>query len=156
MPAMADRTRSGTVLVVIGAVVVLLVVVAIVFAIQPPDQFDPHTPEGTAQGYYQAINDSDQGLAETFLTDELRSACEGHWWFDDDGASSRVVITDTTIGADTAEVDASISVTYRGEPFEAGSYDMTETLTMERSGDFWLISEPTWPMDRFGCHEGQG
>jgi hypothetical protein len=156
MAAMAYRLRSATILKVTGAFVGLLVVVAILFAIQPPDQLDPHTPEGTAQGYFEAVNDSDQDLANTFLTDELRSACDVHWWFDNDGASNRVVITDTVIDNDTAEVDVSISVSYRDEPFGAGSYDTEETLTMERSGDLWLISEPAWPMDAYGCHEGEG
>ena len=153
---MAARTPSRTVLVVIGALVAVLVVMAIVFAVQPPKQLDPHTPEGTAQGYFQAVNSSDLDLAETYLTDELRDACEWDRWFLEDSANSRVVITDTTTAGENAEVAVTISISYGDEPFGADSYDQKDTLTMERSGDLWLISEPVWPIDSYFCHEGEG
>ena len=152
---MVDKTRSGTVLKVIGVFVALLVVVAIVFAVQPPEQLDPHTPEGTAQGYFQAVNDGDRELAETFMTEALIDACHDAWTHVDHDETSRVVITDTTIGAETAEIRVAITVSYGDEPFGGGSYDRTETLTLKRSGDFWLIAEPTWPLETYACHEEQ-
>ena len=54
---MSTKARSNTVLVAIGIVVVLLIGVAVIFALQPPPTFDPGTPEATAQGYFQAISD---------------------------------------------------------------------------------------------------
>ena len=156
MSVMTQRNTSNTVLVVIGVVIALLVVVAVVFALQPPTQFDPATPEGTAQGYFAAINESDEDLAQTFMTDELREACDAEWWYHERGAASRVVITNTEIDGDTARVKVNISVSYGDGPFDGGSYDEDETLTMEHKGEFWLISKPAWPMDPYACGERGG
>ena len=156
MSVMTQRRTSNAVLATIGVVVSLLVVVAVVFALQPPTQFDPTTPEGTAQGYFEAINESDEDLAQTFMTDDLRLACDGEWWFYERGSANRVVITDTSIDGGTARVKVNISVSYGDGPFDGGSYDEDETLTMERDGEFWLISKPAWPMDPYACSERGG
>lgn len=156
MTVMAHRTTSNVVLTVIGILVAILVVLAVFFAIQPPTEFDSGTPEGTAQGYFRAVNDGDQDLAETFMTDELSSECEWEWWFDDGDESARVVITDTTIDGDSAEVRVTISVAYGDDPFGGGSYDDKQTMEMVRSGDLWLISEPVWPLERYSCGHGEG
>lgn len=140
----------------IGAVVALLVVVAIVFAAQSPTEFAPDTPEGTIQGYFQAVNDHDQDLAETFLTDELRSECNGPWWFGDEDESARVVITDTSVEGDSATIKVAITVSYGDDPFGGGSYDNDETMDLVRTGDRWLISEPVWPMDHHACRSQEG
>jgi len=47
---MKSNKTSNSVLVAIGVFVALLVVAAIVLAIQPPTTFDPATPEGATQG----------------------------------------------------------------------------------------------------------
>ncbi len=156
MSGMAQRSKSNTLLVAIGVAVALLVVVAVAFALQPPEQFDPKTPEGTAQGYFQAINDGDEDLARTFMTDRLQVACDGEWWLYERGSTNRVVITNTEIEGDTARVKVNIAVSYGDGPFGGGSYDQDETLTMEHEGDFWLISKPTWPMDPYACGERDG
>lgn len=48
---MDTEQRSRTILIGIGAAVVVLVAIAVVLAIQPPELYDPATPEGAAQGY---------------------------------------------------------------------------------------------------------
>ena len=151
---MADRTTSNWILITIGVVVTLLVVVAVVFALQPPTEFDPNTPQGTAQGYFQAINDGDEELAETFMTNHLRTSCNGHWWYEEIGSDIRVVIVSTEIDGDSAKVAVDITVSYGDGPFGGGSYDQEETITMVRSGEVWLVSRPVWPMDRYACGEG--
>ena len=153
MSVMTQKGTSNAVLLTIGVAVALLVVVAVAFALQPPKQFDPATPEGTAQGYFQAINDGDEDLAQTFMTDDLREACDGEWWFYERGAASRVVIVDTDIDGDTARVKVDITVSYGEGPFSGGSYDQVETVVMQSEGNFWLISKPTWPMDPYACGE---
>lgn len=153
---MTIETHSRTALLVIGSLVGLLVAVAIVLALQPPRVFDPATPEGTAQGYYQAIVAGDEDRAATYMTRELREACEGNFWFYREGEDARIVITDSKIIGDDAELEITIEVS-RGEgPFGGGSYDQAATLTMERHGDRWLIAEPTWPMDMYRCNRGRG
>jgi hypothetical protein len=144
---------SNAILIAIGVSVALLVAVSIFFALQPPTEFDPHSPQGAAQGYYRAIEDRDDELAETFMTDELAQSCDGHWWYDDMESSNRVVITSTKIDGDTARVDVDITISYGDDPFDGGSYDQQETLTMVHIGDVWLISRPVWPMDRYACGE---
>lgn len=154
MVVMAHKTTSDRVLVAIGVLVALLVVVAVFFAVQPPTQFAADTPEGTAQGYFEAVNDHDQDAAESFMTEELQGNCRWDWWFHEENPSSRVVITDTEIGADTARVDVKITASYGEEPFGGSSYDNDETMIMVRHADIWLISEPVWPMDPYSCGEG--
>lgn len=148
---MKSPTRSRTVLLVVGSLVGLLVVVAIVLALQPPPVFDPSTPEGAAQGYYQALLDGDEDLARTFMTEDLQKACDRSFTFYNKEDDTRVVITRTEIDGDRAELDIGIEIAYGGGPFGGGSYDQDETVELELHGDRWLISEPTWPMDRYAC-----
>lgn len=150
---MERGAASNLILITIGVAIVVLVAVSIFFAAQPATEFDPDTPEGTAQGYFEAINDGDEDLASTFMTDDLRESCDGHWWYDEMERASRVVITGTKIDGSTAKVEVEITVSYGDEPFGGGSYDQGETINMERVGNVWLISRPTWPMDRYACGE---
>ncbi len=147
-----DR-HSRIALVVIGAVAVVLIAVAIVVAIQPPEEFDPGTPEGTAQGYYQAILDGDEDLALAYFAEELLANCSAYelGYFTPD--SARVVIAETEIEGDEARVDVVITEIWGEGPFGGGSNTFDETLNMTRSGETWDISRIPWPIDMF-CHEG--
>lgn len=153
MSLMKHRSTSTVVLTSIGVVVALLVVVAIVFALQPPTQFDPGTPEGTAQGYFQALNDGDTRLAESFMTEDLRRACQDDWWYFDPDSTNRVLITGSLIDGTTATIEVDIESSYGDGPFDGGSYRHDERLSMERHGEIWFISEPAWPMDRRACEK---
>jgi hypothetical protein len=150
---MERGATSNIILVVVGASVALLVAVSVFFALQPPSQFDPNIPEGTAQGYFQAIEDGDEDLATSFLTEDLQEFCDGEWQYRDFESASRVVITDTKIDGDEATVKVTITVSYGDDPFGGGSYDQDETIKMVRVGDVWLISKLTWPMDAYPCNE---
>lgn len=151
---MERGAASNTILITIGVAMAILVGVSIFFAVQPPTQFDPHSPQGTVQGYFQAIEDGDEELAETFLTEDLREACGNRDWHDEFENASRVVITNTEIEGRTASVAVNITISYGDEPFGGGSYDEDDTIAMEQVGDVWLISKPTWPMDHYGCDGG--
>jgi hypothetical protein len=153
---MKPTTTSNSVLVVIGVVVAVLVVVAVVLAIQPPKTFDADTPEGAAQRYYEAVLDGDDDLASTYMTEDLNESCGREFRYLDKGEDARIVIVASEIEDDRAELDVTIEVSYGEGPFGGGSYDQDETLRLERHGDLWLIMEPTWPMDRFGCGEFEG
>ena len=144
---------SRKALVAIGIVLVLLVVVAVVFAITPPPQFDSDTPEGTAQGYFQAIDDDDTDLAASYLSESIGANCEFDPWRPE---TSRVVITDVSVDGSRAVVDVRIEVSYSDSPFDGGSYDFDERVVMERTADHWLIVEPLWPMDIYACREEAG
>jgi hypothetical protein len=151
---MERGATSNIILWVVGASVAVLVAVSVFFALQPPTQFDPNSPEGTAQGYFQAIEDGDEDLATSFLAEDLQEFCDGEWQYRDFESASRVVITDTKIDGDAATVEATITVSYGDDPFGGGSYDHDETIRMVRVGDGWLISKLTWPMDAYPCNEG--
>jgi hypothetical protein len=151
---MERGATSTIILVVVGTLVAVLVAVSVLFALQPPTQFDPNSPEGTAQGYFQAIEDGDKNLATNFLTEDLQEFCDGEWRYRDFESASRVVINDTKIDGDTATVKVAITVSYGDDPFGGGSYDHDETIKMVRVGDVWLISTLTWPMDAYPCNEG--
>jgi hypothetical protein len=150
---MERGAASNLILITIGVFVTLLVAGSVFLALQPPTEFDPNTPQGTAQGYFQAVDDGDDDRAESFMTDDLRRACDGRWWYEDMESANRVVVTDTRIDGDTASVDVDITISYGEEPFGGGTYDHDEAITMERFGDVWLISKPIWPMDRYACGE---
>jgi hypothetical protein len=150
---MERGAASNMILITIGVAVALLVAVSVLFALQPPTQFDPNTPQGTAQGYFEAINDGDDDRAESFMTEDLRRSCDGRWWYEGRESASRVVITGTRIDGSTAKVEVDITISYGDEPFGGGSYDQDGTITMEHVGDVWLISRPIWPMDRYACGE---
>lgn len=140
---------SRKALVAIGVVVFLLMVVAVVFAVVPPPQLDPGTPEGATQGYFQAIDDDDLDLARTYLAEEL-ARCEFDPWR---AATSKVVIRDVSEKGDRAVVTVKIEVSYGDSPFDGGSYDFEESVVMEHFDSGWLIVEPLWPMDIYGCRE---
>ena len=153
---MGENDRSRVVLISIGVVVAVLVGVAVVIALQPPPVFAPGSPEGTAQGYFQALHDGDDALVTSYLTDDLDDRCDDSLYLEDfrryeQREATSVSIISTKVDGDEAEVEVTITVTYGEDPFAAGSDTFDETLVMEHHGDRWLISEPAWPWDRYSC-----
>jgi hypothetical protein len=157
---MGERDRSRLVLIATGVVVAVLVGVAVVIALQPPPVFDPTTPEGTAQGYFQALHDGDDALVISYLTDDLtergQTICDDSLNLEDfmsreQREATSVSIISTKIDGDSARVELSITVTYGEGPFDAGTDRFDETLVMEHHADRWLISELAWPWDRYSC-----
>ena len=73
---MMNGKSSWKVLIGIAALAVVLMAAAIVLALQPPAQFDPATPEGTAQGYFRVVLDHDADLALGYLSDDLVIRCD--------------------------------------------------------------------------------
>ena len=153
---MGSSSRSRVVLISIGVVVAVLVGVAVVIALQPPPVFDPATPEGTAQGYFQALHDRDDDVVRSYLTDDLSSRCDAPGYLEgfgryDERDPASVSIVSTEIEDDTASVEVRISVTYGEGPFIGGSDTFDETLVMVHQDNRWLISEPAWPWDPYSC-----
>lgn len=141
-----DR-RSQAVFAVLGVVVAILVVVAVILAVQPPPEFDPATPEGTAQGYFRAVLDDDPDLARTYLTAELADDCDTHELRHFGPDRARVVIAHTEVTGDRARVEVQITETWGDGPFGADSHSFDETLVMEHHGDRWLIARLPWPIE---------
>jgi hypothetical protein len=153
---MGASDQSRVILIAMGVVVAVLVGVAVVIAIQPPAVLDPATPEGTAQGYFQAFHDGDDTRIASYLTDDLKDRCNASPYLSDfrrfeERETTGVSIVSTKFEGDTARVELTITVAYGDGPFDAGSDTFDETLVMEYLGDRWLISEPAWPWDRHSC-----
>ena len=149
---MKTDQRSRRILVVIGALVGVLIGVAVVLAVRPPPEFDPVTPEGTAQGYFRAVLDGDEDLAFGYLTEALRDRCDTGEMRHVTPDEARVVITRSEVGGADAELEVEITETYGEGPFDAGSYTFDETLVMEHHSDGWLIAEMPWPIHIY-CQE---
>jgi len=148
---MSTNRASRWILTSVAVATATLILVAIVLAIRPPQTLDPATPEGTAQAYYQAINDGDQEAALAYLVE----GCEGYqsyYWRDE--VSISVVILATDVDGNEASVDVRITEYYGSGPFGGGSYRHDETLEMERNDGGWLIRGLPWPWDPYMCDEG--
>jgi hypothetical protein len=144
---MKGLTRSGIVLGTIGAVVTVMVVVALVLALQPTKEYDPETPEATIQGYFQAVIDRSRIEAERFMTPGLVKRCGADLNQIRDAADSlRVVIVDTEPDGDRMMVRVEITERSASSLILQESYTFRETLVVERVGDVWLIAEAPWPV----------
>jgi len=156
MSEMNSNRTSNRILALLGAVVAVLIVVGVVFGMQPPPQFDPGSPEAAAQGFYEAAFDDDEELAATYLTVELNLACDGDLWFRSSRTDARVVMTRSEVEGDQAEIDVAIDISAGDGPFGGISYLREESIVLEMHDDVWLISESTWPMDSFSCEQATG
>ena len=148
---MKDVSRSGWVLGIVGALLAVLVVVAIVLALQPPEQFEPGTPEATVQDYLQAVIDGDQSEVALLMTPELLERCGTdliQLRYSPD--SFRAVILGTDPFGDRTVVN--VEITQGSGPGLFGdSWSFEETLVVEQDGAEWLIAEAPWPIY---CGEG--
>ena len=148
---MKDISRSGWVLGSMGAVLAVVVVVAIVLAVQPPEEFGTGTPEATVQDYLQAVVDGDQGEVALLMTPELLERCESDLTQIRHAPDSfRAVIVDTSPIGDRTAVDVEITEGSDGGIFSS-SWTFDETLIVEHDGTGWLIAESPWPIY---CAEG--
>ena len=132
-----DR-HSRIVLIIVGVVTIALVAVAVVVAIQPPEQYDPTTPEGAVQGFYQAVLDGDRELATSYLALDLITDCRKPRTELYGPERFRVVIVDTETAGDNAKADVTITETWNEGPF-SDSHTFNETLHLTRGGDVRLI-----------------
>jgi len=147
---MVTVLRSRNALIGIGALVLALIAVAIVLALQPPVKLDPTTPEGTVQGYFQAVLDQDVDRAFAHMSDELTRRCDQMNAHDSlrfgPADEARIVVLDTRVAGDGATVRVEVTETYGTGIFTSDSHSFKETLSMERRGDGWAIAKPPWPI----------
>lgn len=143
------RAQSRSVLIVaVAAVAVLVVVTVVALAVRSPTEFEPGTPEATAQGYVQAVVDDDATTAIGYLSEALKETCTpSDFRTTYIPESLRVTLSATAIEGETAEVDLNIE---EGGGGLGGSYDYDVTLYMARQDGAWVISEPPWPIEFCG------
>ncbi len=147
---MINGKSSRKVLIGIAALAVVLIAAAIVLALQPPAEFDPATPEGTAQGYFRGVLDHDADLALGYLSDDLVSRCDPGEIRDNFrnaiADDVRVVIVSSSVDGDRARVEVAITETRGRDLVFSDSHRFEETLVMDRHGNRWVIAEQPWPI----------
>lgn len=128
-----------------GLAVVGLVVAASLLAGRTPEPLDPGTPEGTVQGYLQAVAERDFVAAHRYLDPTLGEKCS----VSDFRAAylperwSATIDSVELAGTETV-VTVSIEESYGG-PFDGGSYVHDEILYLETGADGWRLSQSPWP-----------
>lgn len=139
-------TRSGIVLGIIVAAIVVIVAVALVLALRGPEQLEPGTPEATVQGYLQAVIDEDPTAVAGFLTADLAKRCASDLdqvRFHPD--SFKAVIADTRPSRDQMFITVEITEGSGASVF-SDSYTFDEILVLEKTSGTWSIAEVPWPI----------
>lgn len=139
------RRLDRTLLVILIAIAALVIIaVAVVFTRGAPATLDPGTPEGVVQSYSAAVIDGDNEEALKHLAPEVREQCYGI-----DGVYTenlRVALVDSTDRGESATVTVSLVTSYEGGLFGSSSSESTETFSLVRSDDAWVISAVPWPL----------
>jgi hypothetical protein len=139
------RTRS--IMLVAGGAVVVLAIIGIILASGSSPGPEPGTPEATVHDYYRALIDRDVVAADALLTSDVGEACPDRLrQFLEASDRLRVVIADVDRDDASATVVVRITETYDDNPLSLDTHVFDEVLTMERTGDRWLISGPPWPL----------
>lgn len=146
------RVRPNRVLaIVVGGIALVALVAAVLAATRSEPEFDPATPEGTVQGYLQAVFDEDEDEALSYLA--VDTACDR-----DDfrgvvtSESARVVLRGAEVDGDVATVEVEIAYTGGQGPFDTYEWSEDQTFELEREGDSWVLVGEPWPL--YFCREG--
>lgn len=138
------RIRPPAVLGAIALVVVVLAVVAaIVSSNRERPELDPATPEGVVQLYVTALFNDDVAGAVTYLDPKL--GCAEHLPEVYTGDTARVAVVRSTTTGDTATVVLQIE-----ESSGLDGWSHRETFTLHRNGE-WLITGHPWPI--YSCEK---
>ena len=135
-------SRSNLVLAIIGALVVVLAVVAgVVAAIRGDPDIDLSTPDGTVQAYVTALVNHDDETVEELLDPELGCTTPLREMYVPSRVSLSIVESDER--GDTATVV--VEITEHGQGlFDAWSH--RERFELERVGDGWMVTGEPWPV----------
>lgn len=134
---------------VIGGLVIVLAVVAL---IREPVELDPTSPEGTVQGYLQAISDDDYNTAFEALDPESFEGCtaasiqRARWH--DTFTASLPEATDPPEG-DNAFVEVTMHFGQGG--VFGGGWDSDEVFILISRDDVWWITDDPWPYFKWDC-----
>lgn len=137
----------------IGAAgLVVLVALVVIALVREPVELDPGTPEGTVQGYLQAIADEDYEAAIAFLEPELAESCTASDLIEfapQEPFSATLVDTEET--DETATVVASISFTPAPGPLDPGLEGMDTYFDLTLIDGVWRITNDPWPYYTWSC-----
>ena len=135
-------SRSNLVLAIIGALVVVLAVVAgVVAAIRGDPDIDLSTPDGTVQAYVTALVNHDDETVEELLDPELGCTTPLREMYVPSRVSLSIVESDER--GDTATVV--VEITEHGQGlFDAWAH--REAFTLRFDDGRWLVTGEPWPI----------
>ena len=134
----------------VAALVLLAVVAGVLSATRSGTELPSGSPEAAVQDYITAVDQDDADAAATYLDPEGGCAVED---LENMGgrSTSRVVLRDSEIDGDEAEVRVDF-VFGGGGPFGGGEeFRNEERFDLRRDGDRWVITGEPWPM--FFCEK---
>lgn len=134
-------SRSNLVLAIIGAMVVVLAVVAgVVAATRPDPPADLSTPDGTVQAYVTALVRQDEDSVRRLLDPDL--GCTAPL---PDYVSARVSLSIVSVERDGDRATVVVEITEHGQgPFDAWSH--RETFELDRVAAGWRVTGEPWPV----------
>ena len=126
-----------------AVLIAALVVIAFVVLALDDRELDPTTPEGAVQGYLAAVVAGDDSIADSYLSEGLKTRCGPTKTYLMD-RPVRVEWIETVHEGDTAYVEVRVT---EGSPglFGNGEYNHRLTYTLERAPEGWLITDQDWP-----------
>lgn len=150
------RRMPGTgLLIAIGVILVGAVILIAALGGRRIVDYEPGTPEATAQAYVQAMLDREFDVAHAYLVAELQDQCEPYRLETPDTADSMVVMFgDVRVNGDSATIEAPLTSTdVQPEPFPLEEPDTdARSVLAQRSGE-WRIVHADWPL--YGCARGE-
>lgn len=135
-----------------GGIVLLIAVLTVVALARDPVRLDPTTPEGTVQGYLQAIGDDDYESALEVLDPDGPGTCVAA----DIARSAPGEPFTATLLEDRSDVgadEAIIAVRLRfgtDDVFGSG-WDTVETFDLVSKNGSWRITGQPWPYFDWSC-----
>ena len=137
--------RSRSLGLVVGVVLALAVAIAaIVTSLRPSPQLDPNTPEGTVQGFFQAVEADDWEGVRALLSARLREDCEASELaqFRDD--VDRAVISSVEAAGSETIVEVRVSRVVIDDPLNPYSYDDTFHFVLAQEDGQLAVAELPW------------
>ncbi len=134
---------------VVGAVVLLAGAAAVLATTRDAPAYDRDTPQGAVQAYVAAVIDGDHRAAAALLADD--SSCdavdldEQSYGYED----SRVVLRETRIDGDEAEVVVGVALSSTGDLFAGPERFERHTFRLVGGAGDWRLTGVPWPM--FEC-----
>jgi hypothetical protein len=124
----------------VALVGVVAVIALTVVALSGPE-FDPDTPEGTAQGWVRSVTAGDHAEALTHLDPSLGCTLSDfrYAWIDP-GVAARI----GSVSGDAQRTVVEVIIS-ESDPFRSG-FETREYLVMAQRGDLWLLTEVPWPL----------
>lgn len=123
------------------ALAVLLVALVVLVTQRDPISLPAGSPEATVQAWLQSLVDGQPDTS--LLADQSCGPVDGQLFMPD---RLRIVVRDSTVAGDTAEVQLEVTEDYGAGVLDDG-YQHLEVYSLQRTDDGWRITTFEWPWD---------